>query len=248
MNNYWGRAVIFLIVGGGCVWSLQYATSHFKPDRQLILLNRTLPDFRHFLDIEKQASTAPSRSALKEYFDYFKLVTEAMPGNSDGALMLGYLDQITGRKKKAGVLLKEAYRLDPQFFFTRYDLAFLLFEQADYSQSSDLLEKAIVIPPNFTLNHMMNSIIYRQVFSSIKDSGDIIAGLRQAYHDAYLLLIEASARSGQYDQMFRFSFMAGKMFPDDSIFFDEAKRAQAFLGNKELQGADVVPHVHAHIM
>lgn len=194
MNNWLGRVIIFFIVGAGCALSLQYTASHFRSDRQLILLNRTRPDFQGLLNIEKQPSRADPRHGLREYFDYFHLVNEAMPENTDGMLMLGYLDQITGNELQAGVLLKEAYRSDPQFFFIEYDLALLLFKQGDYAQSADLLQKALAIPPEQTLHQMMDSVIYRQIFSSISDKSDIIVGLQQAYHDAYVLLIESSAK------------------------------------------------------
>ena len=194
MNKWLARVIIFIIAVTGCIWSLQYARSHFKSDRQLILLNRTCPDFHHFLDIEKQGPRVISQNGLKEYFDYFHLVAEAMPQNSDGMLMLGYLDEITGNGPQAEDFLKKANQLDPQFFFIEYNLALVYFKQGDYRQCTDFLQKALAIAPGLTVKRMMGSVIYRQIFSSLKDSDDIIAGLRQAYQDADILLMESLAK------------------------------------------------------
>ncbi len=194
MNNWQGRVILFFIVGVGVFLSLRYTTSHFKSDRQVILLNTTRPDFDKLLDLEKQPSAGFPRVRLREYFDYFRLVNETMPDNSDGMLILGYLYAITGNKAQASVLLKEAYRLDPQFFFIEYDLAIVYFEHGDYAQSIDLLQKALAMAPELTLKHMADSIIYRQFFSSMKDSRGIIVDLQQAYHDAYVLLMESQAK------------------------------------------------------
>ena len=169
--------------------SLQYARSHFKPERQVILLNRTRPDFTRFIY---------SHDGIEEYFNYFSLVKEAMPSNSDGILMLGYLYAIRGDGAKATVLLQEAYGLDPQFFFTGYNLAVVLFIQGEYLQSAGILKQTLAIPPELTFKRMMSSVIYRQIFASVKDTSEIILNLRQSYHDAYVLLVEALAKSGQY--------------------------------------------------
>ena len=194
MNRWLGRTVIFCMALIGCVLSLQYSTGHFKSERQIILLNNTRPDFHHLLQIEKQFPEGLSSGELRDYFDYFHLVTDAMPDNSEGLLMLGYLDQITGKNVLAEGLLKESYRLNPQFFFTGYDLALVCFNRGDYAQSVDLLQKALAINPGLTMGTMMNSIIYRQIFSSMSDGNEIIPYLKQAYNDAYVLLMESAAR------------------------------------------------------
>ena len=196
MNNWPARVILFLVVAAGSIVSLHYTSGHFKSDRQIIILNRTRPDFHNFLNIEKHRSQGLSKNNLKEYFDYFYLVTQAMPDNSDGMLMLGYLYEITGHTPRAGVFLKAAHHLDPQFFFIEFNLARLLFKQGDYAQSAELLQKALTIPPQETLTRMMSSVVYRQIFASSADSLDIIVSLRQSYHDAYILLLESLAHSG----------------------------------------------------
>jgi len=188
MNNWRSRSILYFIVGLGGFLSLHYTASHFTQDRRIILLNTTRPDFHHFLGLEGQDTTSVSKGQLREYFDYFHLVNEAMPDNSDGMLMSGYLYEIAGDKAQAQVFLNKAYHLDPSFFFIDFDLGLLSFEQGDRSQSIDLLQKALAIPPQSTINRMMNSIIYRQLFSSMDNSNDIIVGLHQAYQDAYVLL------------------------------------------------------------
>jgi predicted Zn-dependent protease len=169
--------------------SLSYFTSHYKSDRQIILLNRTIPDFHQLFNIEKQKSQGVPPGSLKEYFDYFNLVTGAMPDNSDGMLVMGYLKAITGHASQAGVFFKAAYRLDPQFFFTEFNLGFWLFEHGEYAQSAQLLQKALTIPPQETWQRMMNSIVYRQILATKDDSFDMAVSLQQAYHDAYIVLL-----------------------------------------------------------
>jgi tetratricopeptide (TPR) repeat protein len=189
MTNWLPRVILFIVAGAGCVGALHYATGHFKPERQIILLNRTRPDFHDLLHFEKQeTSELLSRQSLKEYFDYFRLVTEAMPQNSDGNLMLGYLYQITGQPLRAGAYLKEAHRLEERFFFTEFNLGVLFYEQGQYAQSAEYLKQALAIPPQETLGRMMTSVVYRQILASSEDSADLVAGLRQAYHDAYIIL------------------------------------------------------------
>jgi len=194
MNNWQARIILLLIVGLGGILSLKYTSGHFKSDRQIILLDTTRPDFSKFLRVNQDPTIVVSKHNLKEYFDYFKLVTEAMPDNSQGELMLGYLHEITGDRQGARLLLEKAQQLDGAFFFTDFNLAVVFFEQGDYTKSTDLLHQALVIPPQRTLQEMMSSIIYRQFFSSMKDSHEIINGLQQAYQDAYTLLLKSSAR------------------------------------------------------
>jgi hypothetical protein len=193
MAKWLARFIIFFIVVTGCTVAYRYACVHFKPDRQIILLNRTRPDFSQLLEFEKNSQAVFPRSEVKGYIDYFKLVVDAMPGNGDGVLMLGYLDLISAHKKQAVALLKEAYRIDPQFFFTGYDLALVLDEQGEYAKSADILKQMMAIPPGATISHMMKSTVYRQILASMKDGSDIILGLHQAYNDAYLLLMETQA-------------------------------------------------------
>lgn len=190
MNNWQARGILFIIVGAGSILSLSYFASHYRSDRQIILLNRTIPDFHKLFNIEKQKSQGVPTGSLKEYFDYFHLVTEAMPDNSDGMLVMGYLEAITGHSSRAGGFFKAAYRLDPQFFFTEFNLGFWLFEQGDYAQSAKLLQKALTVPPQETWQRMMDSIVYRQIFASKDDSLDVAGNLQQAYHDAYIVLLE----------------------------------------------------------
>lgn len=190
------RALVFIIVIGGGILSLQYITGHFKAERQVIILNRTRPDFHDLLTIDKDPAAAIPRGGLKGYFDYFRLVASAMPDNSDGPLMLGYLYTITGDGKKGGDLFKEAYRLDPKFFFTAFNMALISWQAGDYKQSAALLEAALAVGPEATLKRMMASTIYRQIFSSMDDSRDIIASLQKAYQDASLLLIESKTGQG----------------------------------------------------
>jgi len=212
MKNWQVRTILFLIAGAGCILSMQYSISHFILDRQTILLNTTRPDFQDLLRVEKRQAAIIPRGGLKDYFNYFHLVTKAMPDNAQGQLMLGYLYEITGDKKEARIFLKKAYLLDPLFFFTAFDLALVLFEQGEYAQSAGLLQKALAMAPDSTLQKMMSSIIYRQILSSMKDGRDIVFSLQQAYHDAYVLLIESLAKQ------------------------------------KSIQGENVGPQVHAHIM
>lgn len=197
MNNWLARIVILLIVGAGSILSWRYTTSHFKPDRQIIILNRTIPDFHKFLDIDQHRSTGLSKSSLKAYFDYFQLVTEAIPDNSDGALMLGYLYAVTGHGSQAGMLFKAAHRIDPHFFFTEFNLGLFLFKQGDYTQSAEILQKALMIPPQETVNRMMNSMVYRQILASGGDHLDVGASLQQSYHDAYIIMLESLAHRGE---------------------------------------------------
>jgi tetratricopeptide (TPR) repeat protein len=197
MNNWWARIIIFLLVGAGSILSWYYTTSHFKPDRQIIILNRTIPDFHKFLDIDKHRSTGVPKSNLKAYFDYFQLVTEAMPDNSDGALMLGYLYAVTGRESQAGILFKAAHRLEAHFFFTEFNLGLFLFKQGDYAQSAEILQKALMIPPQETANRMMNSMVYRQILASGGDHLDVGVSLQQSYHDAYIIMMESLGHRGE---------------------------------------------------
>jgi len=194
MNNWYSRVILLLIVGGALVLSLQYTTSHFKSDRQIILLNTTRPDFHRFLDTEKLHGAAVTKGSLREYFNYFRLVNEAMPDNNEALVMLGYLYEITQDHARAHFYLNKAYQLNSSFFFTEYDLGLLCFEQGDFAQSADFLRNALGIAPQMTFGVMMNSIIYRQFFSSISDNQDIIIDLQQAYHDAYILLVAAMAK------------------------------------------------------
>ena len=193
MDNWRARVLLVLIAWSGCLIALSYTRSHFKSERQIILLNTTRPDFRQFLNIEKNHTATFSKNRLKAYFEYFHLVTEAIPDNNEGLLMLGYLENATGDIKQALIFWEKAHRLDPSFFFTEYDLALADFGQGQYLQSMDLLKNALAIPPQATFNRMMHSIIYRQLFSSLDDNRDIIIGLQQAYHDAYLLLMASLA-------------------------------------------------------
>ena len=230
------RVILFIIVGGGGILSLFYTTSHFKKDRQIVLLNTTRPDFHKLVDLDKEPQGVVSRRGLREYVDYFNLVSEAMPDNNEALFMLGYLYQITGDKTKAQGLLTKACQQNPPFFFTEFNLALVLFEQGNYAQSTEVLKKALLITPDVTLNRMMNSIVYRQIFASMDNKQDIITGLRRAYRDAYVLLIESLSHSGQAEGATQVSLMAEKMFPEETSLF------------KDLQGENARFQISAHII
>ena len=236
MKNWMPRAILYLLVVSGFIWSLKYTIAHFKPERQIILLNTTRPDFHQFLVFDSPQASIPTSRDLRPYLDYFHLVTEAMPDNNEGLLMLGYLHEISGDQKQAEILLDQSYRLNPQFFFTGYNLALVSFNHGDYAQSADLLEKALANPPAVTFSRMMNSVIYRQLFGVMNDSREIILNLRTAYKDAYMLLIETLSHAGQQEQLLKVAASAAQAFPDEPIFL------------KVLQGANDIPPVHAHVM
>ncbi len=121
---------------------------------------------------------------LKEYVYFYSQMTEYFPGQADSYQLLGFCYYYLGDQKRAVSFYKKAIGLNPNFFWSYYNLSIIYFENRRYQEAARLLEKATALSPQATLDAVrLSPIVYRMILKNISNA-DII--LQKSLHEGYL--------------------------------------------------------------
>jgi tetratricopeptide (TPR) repeat protein len=191
--TYW---LACLLLAAGIIASYRYEPRlppsllvQRREDRERAKLNslniHMPPDSQRLLE----AMAGASNVELREYVQYFKLVTEYMPQQADAYAMLGFCYAYQGQWAESEEALKKSLSLNPYSFWPYYNLGLLYGRTGHPKEAQIILAKALALPLEKTLGTITSSKIYRDIIvSSGKNFDDVVQSLQQGYQSAALLL------------------------------------------------------------
>jgi len=113
-------------------------------------------DYKYLLEMERRG-IYPNKTALREFKDYFQLVVDTFPGQSDSYSMLGYCQYYLGHKNEAIKDYTSSCQSNPVFFGNYYNLAVIYFNKGEFLQSAKLIQQALSLPLQSTAQSLLSS-------------------------------------------------------------------------------------------
>src|SRR6185436_367433 len=108
---------------------------------------------------------AINEKALKEYANYYEKITRYLPHQREAYVFLGFCYQYLGKIPEAAQAFQQAIQLDPNFFWSYYNLGVILFNKGDYKGASQLFKRALEVDIKQTLQTMSQSYIYLEIMN-----------------------------------------------------------------------------------
>lgn len=151
------------------------------------LINFYMPkSFEPFLEI---AQGNPNTAFTSDYTNYFESIIDVFPTQSDAYLALAICRYYNQNTPQAIDLLQKSVLIDPNAFWSLYNLGLLLYKQQQYSQAAVILQKAISITPEQAMRSMIHSKVYQQIIQSKQPFPfDLTERLKNGYKNVFLLL------------------------------------------------------------
>jgi len=163
---------------------------------------------------------------FRAYIPYYQRVVEYFPSMAEAHTILGFCYAASGDPEKAVNAYQGSIQVNPEFFWSYYNLGLILFRAGRYDAAASLLENAVTKNPAVTMRVLYGSPAYRQIMASDTQFDYAVdKALRSGYREAYELLVLSYERMGQHPQMLqtavraaqagldndgRFSYYAGK--------------------------------------
>jgi tetratricopeptide (TPR) repeat protein len=132
---------------------------------------------------------------------YYAKAVEMFPDNDAGHFLLGYCEYYSGDLNSARGQFEESMTLNPYFFWSYYDLGVIYFQQGDFFKSAEVLNKALSIKKEYTLEILRQGAFYGQIWQYIANPQQILGrNLDEGQEDAALLLADYLIKAGRRPQ------------------------------------------------
>ena len=145
-----------------------------------------------FEDLKKIITTGvwPDGTNLVKYRDYYQKAVSWFPQISELWEVLGVLYYHMGQAQKSADCLQRAIQMQPQFFWSHYNLGVILYADKQYSLAKDEFRKALACPFDLNLRFIVNSSSYLQIFWPQQNWGgfSVKESLENGYRNAQMLL------------------------------------------------------------
>jgi tetratricopeptide (TPR) repeat protein len=164
------------------------------------LINFYMPqDFSPFLEIAKGI---PDVHFDQQYLNYFTSVIDIFPTQWDAYLALGLCQYYSQNQTKAIELLQKSAQIEPNFFWTNYNLGLLHFSSKRYADAAHSFQKALSADPKQSVQFLMRSKIYQQILQSVQPFPiNFGSRIKAAYENSATLLIVSQYRLKEFTQM-----------------------------------------------
>jgi len=121
-----------------------------------------------YLILMQQKKIAPTPGVLKEYEEYFQLVTTNLPNQWDSYGMLGYCQYYLGDNGGSIESYEKALQINPGFLEYYYNLALIYHHQGDDQKTVKFLKIALELPIQAEAQSMLSSVrIYGLMLSQM---------------------------------------------------------------------------------
>ncbi len=156
---------------------------------KLMTINSFRPKSFDYLADFFSSSKQSRRNAIEQHLYYYKRVVEFYPQQADVHEFLGFGYYHLGDEGKAIKHFQKAVALNPNFFWSEYNLGVIYFNAGDYQKSARFLNKAITINPEDTVSAMSSSRVYQEIIQQLDNPGvKISASLKEGYQKVSQLL------------------------------------------------------------
>jgi len=178
---------------------------------KLTTLNYYIPSFDILADYIHHPQN-PDQVLLRGdggFINYYEKIIEFFPHMPEAHAMLGFLYYFAEENEKSIAAYQRAIALNPQYFWSHYNLGIIHFKDARYQLASDSFQKAITTKPDMTLKSIFSSKIYQQILMNINDQDySLMQDLRTGYRDSYQMLVLSNYYMNNFSRMFHSSRMA----------------------------------------
>jgi tetratricopeptide (TPR) repeat protein len=142
--------------------------------------------------------------------DYYRMASDLFPEIDAPHFLLGYCDYYMGDLDTARAQFEKTVDLNPYFFWSYYDLGVIYFQQRDYYKSAVILNKALSLRKEYTLEILHQSAFYMQIWRYLSDPKQALANnLGEGQNDGMLLLAACFVKAAGYDQALQIIQSAG---------------------------------------
>ncbi len=206
-----GRVLVFVATRGIFFFVCLVVVSFFIIDYGKVFVGEDVRSF-HFVKpssfsylVETYESGRQfDRHRLMKYIYYYKKAAEYMSSPADAFGMLGFCYFEAGQTRKAISAYKHAVKINPKFFWSRYNLGVIFFKDARLRTAVKWLKSALKIPPPVTLNFIGSSErIYKPVLlaRNMWSGQGLLRSLRDGQRDCFSLLCVVYYQLGDFKAM-----------------------------------------------
>lgn len=104
------------------------------------------------------------RLVNNEYLRYYEKLIEHFPNKADAYGMIGYFKNQLGQVDEALKAYEKSVEINPNFFWTRFNLGVLYYQQGDYPSASRHLQTALRLDPDQTIAAIeVSKNVYRPI-------------------------------------------------------------------------------------
>lgn len=161
----------------------------------------------YFLELNAHQST-PDKNEIHCYADYYEHMLEVFPNLWDAYGILGYCYHYLNDDPKAIKFLKIAIQNYPDYFWNYYNLAAVYVNESRYQEASDVLQKALNVPPMASLKTMFTS---RMVYLPLLDADEkkslayTARHLKEMYRSCFVLaqILNQTGNSEEFQEVLR---------------------------------------------
>lgn len=192
-------AVIYVIVLIFCFTCVDFKALNMRI--KIRHLNDAIPDFSDMILYSRNQSNKKELD-WKPYEKYFQLIMRYMPDDVLTQQLLGMVEYSRGNEQEAIKLFKDSSLINGQvLFWPNYNLGILYYKKKMWPQAAEYFLKAAASNPKLSIILMMDSMVYRQIFTSPYFRYSLNNEILDAQSHAYILLLSSLYHLKQYDKM-----------------------------------------------
>jgi len=199
MKKFLTRFVLIVILGSlgiflfVCVFPATFLLQERHKSQakaKAVTLNLIKPSFEDFVAYRIDHGQS---GISRNYPQYYEKLAEYMPQKAEAHALLGFCYYHTGKREEAKAAFIRAIQLNPDFFWTPFNLGVIYFYQDRYQEADVMLRRALALKPEATLKTIFSSKIYGEIIRSAKNFDYAVEeNLKAGYRDAYRLLLLTS--------------------------------------------------------
>ncbi len=198
------RAVVFYLACFFLIWHfLDY--QKLRDNAVLQTMSRLTPPMDYFAEFVNKDDHY-DRFKLMNCINYHQEVIHYFVyQKAESYGMIGFCYDRLGRESQAIASYNQAIAINPDFFWSYYDLGVIYYRKGQYSQAADYFHQALLQDPVKTLVLLSKSKVYNDVnLSRLKGPTDYLENLKQGHTQTYLLMMDSAqlfmSKSGPTEQ------------------------------------------------
>lgn len=160
---------------------------------KLRTLNRLMPPLDDLITSDRM-NRSLNEPLLDKYLFYYTKVSDYIPNNADGFYMKGYCLARKGLWQQAIKGYQQSIALNPQFFWSHYNLGQVYLKLNRRELALESFQKALNTRPEITLKMMLTSKVFQQLLAQLDKPQEVLpSNLKTAYKECYQFMLMTKA-------------------------------------------------------
>jgi tetratricopeptide (TPR) repeat protein len=161
---------------------------------KFLTLSYDVPDFRSFAEMVSGTRQTVNPSSFRTYY---QKAVNLLPNIDAPHYLLGYCEFHSGNPEAAIEQFQKSIDLNPDFFWSYYNLGVIYLRQGDFLKSAFILNKALTLRKELTLVSLHQDPFYAQIWRYLEDPGKILeSNLNEGIQDSARLLADCLVKAG----------------------------------------------------